>query len=225
MKNLLRILFAVVFVAASAGHAWAWGVGAWGTGVSPSSTDTLTNKTLDANGTGNTIKGYGYIILGNPHLAGSGVAASMDTTATNEYYGQATFDDAVDVATNYVEYRLVVPHDFDSTVDLYAYFKFRLGGTDTADHDYVISCDSVADSGDYTGSLGDAVNLAYTADGSGADGDVETASGTLTGWAAAITAGQLLVIRLARDGDDGTNDASTVNSYTGPLVIRYGYSQ
>jgi hypothetical protein len=66
--------------------------------------------------------------------------------------------------------------------------------------------------------------LAYTADAAGAEGDVETATGTLTGWKAAMTAGQLFVIRVARDGDHET-DASTVDSYSGPLVIKYKITQ
>lgn len=79
----------------------------------------------------------------------------------------------------------------------------------------------MANSASYAGSLGDAISLAFTADASGADGDVETAGETtLTGWRSAMTAGQLMVIRLARDGDHA-NDSSTVDSYSGPLVIKY----
>lgn len=194
--------------------------------TSPSSSESFTNKTLDANATGNTLKGYGYIQLANPHMAGSGLTAGMDTTNTNEYYGQVTFSNSTDEATNYVEYRLEVPRDIDTTVNLVAWFKFRLGGADTGDHDYRISMASVADSAAYTGSVANTVSLSYTADGSGADGDVETAGGdTLTGWAAGLTAGQLWVIRVARDGDDGTNDASTTDSYSGCLTIRYGFTQ
>ena len=58
----------------------------------------------------------------------------------------------------------------------------------------------------------------------GADGDVEyTAETTLTDWAAGLTAGRMLKIRLARDGDDGTKDASTVISYPLTLTLKYGY--
>lgn len=190
--------------------------------VGRATTDTLTNKTFDANGTGNVAKGYGYLQLGAPHLFASGV--TQQTTATAEQYGQALFGNATDKATNYVEYRFVVPHDLDTSVALYAYFKFQLGGADTGDHEYEISVASVADSGDYTGTLGNAVSLGYTADASGASGDVETASGSLTGWASALTAGNLMVVRVARDGDHA-NDTSTADSYSGPLVIRYGYTQ
>jgi len=221
MKRLFILIVLIVSCFCFIGNS----LSASGDPVVEGKTTTQTNVTYDANGTGNTFKQYGYIQLINPHLAGAGLEAGMDTTNTTEYYGQVTFADEIDVATNYCEYRLVVPADLDTAVALTASFKFRLGGTDTADHDYIISHDTVADSADYTGTLTNAVNLAYTADGSGADGDVETASGTLTDWKDNLTAGNLWVIRLARDGDDGTNDASEVDSYSGPLVIRYGVTQ
>jgi len=189
----------------------------------PAATRTLTNKTLDANGTGNVLKGYGYITLAAPMVFGS--AVTQQTTATSRVYGQALFADDVE-ANNYVEYILEVPRDLDTSVDLLAYFKFTLGGADTADHDYVITMIDIADSADNATAAADAVNLAYTADGSGASGDVETAGGnTLTGWAAALTPGSKWIIRITRDGDDGTDDASTVDSYSGPLTIRYGFTQ
>lgn len=190
--------------------------------VGKATTDTLTNKTLDVDGTGNVVKSWGYIILTHPHLCAAG--APMQTTSTANTYGQCKFGNATDKATNYAEYYLVVPSDIDTSVDLVGTFKFKLGGADTADHEYEITFDSVADSAAYAGSLGDAISLGYTADASGADGDVETATGTLTGWKAAMTAGQLFVIRVARDGDHA-NDGSTVDSYSGPLVIKYKITQ
>jgi hypothetical protein len=190
--------------------------------VGKATTDTLTNKTLDVDGTGNVVKSWGYIILTHPHLCSAG--APMQTTSTANTYGQCKFGNATDKATNYAEYYLTVPADIDTDVDLVGTFKIKLGGADTADHEYEITFDSVADSAAYAGSLGDAISLGYTADASGADGDVETATGTLTGWKAAMTAGQLFVIRVARDGDHGT-DASTVDSYSGPLIIKYKITQ
>jgi hypothetical protein len=190
--------------------------------ISSSSTDTLTNKTLDVDGTGNTLKTWGYLVLTHPHVCSSG--AAMQTTSTANTFGQCKFGNATDKATNYAEYYFVVPPDIDTSVDLVGTFKFKLGGADTGDHEYEISFDSVADSAAYAGSLGDAVSLAYTADASGAGNDVETATGTLTGWRSAMTGGQLMVVRVARDGDHA-NDASTVDSYSGPLVIKYKISQ
>ena len=191
--------------------------------VGKATTDTMTNKTFDVDGTGNIIKQWKYLVLTHPHLCAAG--APIQTTSTSNTYGQCKFGNATDKATNYAEYYLAVPGDIDTSVDLTATFKIKLGGADTGDHEYEISFDSVADSAAYAGSLGDAVSLAYTADASGADGDVETAGETtLTGWRSAMTAGQLMVIRMARDGDHG-NDTSSVDSYSGPLVIKYKSTQ
>jgi hypothetical protein len=196
------------------------------TDVTPATSDsstTFTNKTYDVDGTGNVLKSWGYIVLTHPHLCAAG--APMQTTSTANTYGQCKFGNATDKATNYAEYYLVVPSDIDTDVDLVGTFKIKLGGADTGDHEYEISFDSVADSAAYVGSLGDAVSLAYTADASGADADVETAGPTtLTGWKAAMTAGNLFVVRVARDGDHA-NDGSTVDSYSGPLVIKYKITQ
>jgi len=83
----------------------------------------------------------------------------------------------------------------------------------------------IADSADNATAVGDEVALDYTADATGASGDVETAGGNdLTGWAAALTPGSKWIIRVARDGDSAT-DASTGDSYSGPLTIRYGFTQ
>src|SRR5574343_802733 len=191
-----------------------------------SSSDTLTNKTLDANGTGNTIKGYSYIII--PGQAwrkyGAGVTAPS-TTATSELCQLPKFSNSTDEATNFIDYVVTVPPDIDTSVALTATFGFILGGADTADHDYVLSMCNPAASDAAACTPGNAINLAFTADGSGADGDTEyTAETTLTDWAAALTAGRKLLIRLARDGNDGTNDASTVDSYPDVLTIKYGYT-
>ena len=189
-----------------------------------SSTETLTNKTLDANGTGNTVKGYGYITLRRPNNRGSATGA-VTTTETDINYGMPSFADDVE-SNNYIDYYLEVPRDLDTSVDLVAWFKFRLGGADTGDHDYIISMVSIADSAAQAGSPSNAVNLSYTADASGASGDIETAGGdTLTNWKSNLTAGNLWLIRITRDGDDSTNDSSTVDSYPVELTIRYGFTQ
>ena len=193
--------------------------------ASSDSTNTFTNKTFAASATGNVLKQTGYILLISPHRF-DGTGAVFQTTLSAAYFGQANFSNSADLASNWVEYRLQVPADIDTTVDLTAAFKFRLGGADTGTHRYVISSVSVADSASYDSpTLASAINLDFAGDGSGADGDVESiAATTLTGWKAALTAGQLWVIRLARDGN-ATEDASTVNSYSGALVISYGKTQ
>lgn len=192
--------------------------------VGKATTDTLTNKTFDASATGNALKQYGYLVLSHPAVFGSGV--TQQTTVTSPLYGQALFSNSADKATNYIEYVALVPPDIDTAVALTGRFTFILGGADTGDHEYEISMIDVAASAVYDGAPADAISLTYTADGSGADKDVEYAGApdSLTGWAAALAAGQYIRIRVARDGDHA-NDGSTVNSYSGPLVIRYGSTQ
>jgi hypothetical protein len=197
--------------------------GSWATPATADSSTTFTEKTFDVDGTNNVLKTWGYIVLTHPHLCAAG--APMQTTSTANTFGQCKFGNATDKATNYAEYYLVVPPDIDTSVDLVGTFKLKLGGADTGDHEYEISFDSVADSAAYAGSLGDAVSLAFTADASGADADVETAGPTtLTGWKDAMTASNLFVVRVARDGDHA-NDGSSVDSYSGPLVIKYKKTQ
>ena len=193
--------------------------------VGKATTDELTNKTIDANGTGNVVKGYSYLQLSSRAFMrrGAGVSAPS-TTQTDFNFGIPVFVNSTDEATNWIEWVIEVPADIDTSVALTAKLSLYLGGADTADHDYVVSMCNPAASAAADCTVGNAVNLTFTADGSGANGDVEyTAETTLTDWAAALTAGRILKVRLARDGDDGTNDASTVDSYPLTLTLKYGY--
>jgi hypothetical protein len=173
-----------------------------------------------------TIKGTSEIqILGSAFRRKGAGVTNPSTTNTDFNYGLPKFSNSTDEATNYVDYVINVPADIDTSVALTATLTFYLGGADTADHDYVLSMCNPAASAAAACTPGNAINLAYTADGSGADGDVEyTASTTLTDWAGALTAGRQWLIRLARDGDDATNDASTVDSYPQVISIKYGYT-
>jgi hypothetical protein len=167
---------------------------------------------------------YSYIMLGAAGFKkyGSSVTAPA-TTATAFNYGLPKFSNSADKANNYIEWVIQVPPDVDTAIDMTGTLKLYLGGADTGDHEYILSMVSVADSAAADATPGTAIALAYTADASGADGDAETAGPTtLTGWKAAVTAGQLWVIRLERDGDHA-NDTSTVDSYPLLVTIKYGY--
>lgn len=195
-------------------------------GVAYSGTSkTFTNTTLDVDGATNAIKTWGRDLLTHPSVFAAGV--TQQTTVTSRLYGQALFADDADVATNYIEYLWRVPDDIDTSVDLVGTFTFILGGADTADHDYLVSLVDVAASAAYdTAADLHPYNLAYTADANGADKDVEYAGPTtLTDWKGHVTAGQLCLVRVARDGDDGANDASIVDSYSMSLLIKYKRTQ
>ncbi len=175
---------------------------------------------------GTTIPGStrGYITLASPFSA-DGAGAVFQTTNTLPYFGQVLFSGTGDPSTNYVEYRITVPEDLDTAVDLkIERWKFRLAENDTDAMDFNISMVSVPDSDSYDStSLDQSVALGFAGDASGLAGDVETVSNvTLTDWKANLTAGQLWVIRVNRDG---AGDTSTNGCYSGPLVLSYGIAQ
>lgn len=193
--------------------------------LTETSTNTITNKTFDANGTGNTLKGYSYIqIPGHSYkMYGSSVTAPS-TTATAFLYNIPKFSNSADKANNYIDFVFAVPDDIDTAVDLTAKLSFILGGADTGDHEYIVSMCNPAGSAAAACTPGDAISLAYSPDASGADGDIEyTTETTLTGWRSAMTAGRMLRVRLERDGDHA-NDTSTVDSYPAVLTLKYGYT-
>lgn len=199
----------------------------WKPLLTESYTSTFTNKTFDANATGNALKQYKYITIGAPRVK----VTSWDNSL-NRYVGQFMFVNSTDEASNYADYYWVVPDDIDNTVEISARFKFQLGGADTAAHIYKIFGSSCQDSGGSGGGTGctalTSTTLTYAGDAAGASGNVETAGGaagawiTLTDWKTGVVPGELWVITVARDGD---SDASTVNSYTHLLSIRYGSVQ
>lgn len=159
-----------------------------------------------------------YLIF--PHVADE-TGAVLNTNKTSAHFGHALFSGTAAKTANYVEYRLNVPRNINTAIDLKAYLSVVLSAADTSAHTYEISMASVPTSSSYTSpTLGNAVTLTVTADATGASEDVEaTAATTLTSWKSNVTAGQTWVIRLARDG---SNDASTVASYDAMLEIEFG---
>jgi hypothetical protein len=178
-----------------------------------------------SDGGSHSLKTKQFLVLAFPHTC-DGVGAIIATNDnTQKFFGQALFSGSAAATANYIEYRIAVPEDIDTSVDLkIERWKFRLAAADTNGHSYVITMASVADSAAYDSpTLGQSVTLTFSGDASGASGDVETVSNvTLTNWKSNVTAGQFWVIRLARNGD---TDASTQASYSGPLIISYGSTQ
>src|SRR5207249_4601853 len=92
-----------------------------GTNVSASAntssvSETLSNKTIDA--ATNVLKMRGYITLPTPFIA-DGVGATIVTNDNSSaVFGTALFANGGMASTNWVEYRISVPHDIDTGVDL-----------------------------------------------------------------------------------------------------------
>lgn len=166
--------------------------------------------------------------LTHPHQV-DGAGATLNTTPSAATYGHASFSPTAAASANFALYRLTVPHDLDGDVDLQASFVFRLGGADTGKHRYILSHAVVADSAsDDSPTFVDAINLDFAGDAGGASGDrASIAYTTLTAWRTTLSGqgGKAWVIKLARAGDDATNDTSTVVSTDKNLLLKVGHKQ
>jgi hypothetical protein len=156
-----------------------------------------------------------------PHQV-DGTGAVIDPVPASPTYGHAIFSATADKAANYVLYRLRVPGDFISSIEMSACFTFRLGGADTGKHAYRLSMAGVSSgAGADAPSFINEISLPFDGDPTGAAGDLESTSYiTLTGWSAALTPGNIVVVKLARDGDDGALDTSAVQSSDVELTLR-----
>lgn len=189
--------------------------------IEAGTSDVLTGKTFDAAATGNVLKQTKYLYLGQAwhrlDNAGCVVVNSNDFAAV--HFMMPQFSGSAATNANTCRFALVVPPDIDTTVDLTVTIKVELGGADTADHIYHVGMASVADSAAASATAANFVAFTLTGDASGASGDIETVTGTLTAWKSNVTAGQFWIIELRRDG---ANDASTQASYLREMVISYG---
>ena len=187
-----------------------------------SSTSIFTNKTFDASATGNVLKMKSLPQFTSP-LRVDGTGCTIGTTSTAVGYGLATYAFGQAQATNLAQWRIVVPSDWDTSVDP-TITLIDMIGADTGVRRYIAGVASVASSGSSTTSTGTGINIDMTADASGASGDIEIKTATLTGWGAAVTPGQMMIITIARDGTSGT-DTSSVNSTLISFEISYGATQ
>jgi hypothetical protein len=184
------------------------------------------NIASSSSGSGGVTKWYEELRLPFPHQV-DGTGAVIDPVPTSPTYGHAIFSATAAKAANFALYRVRVPYDLLTSADPSASLAFRLGGADTGKHAYKLSMANVAASGGADApAFTNEIALSFAGDASGAAGDVEMAPAagsftTLTGWGAALTPGRLMVIKLARDGSDGTLDDSTVPSSDVELVLLY----
>lgn len=223
--------------AGSGGVSGTLGVGNGGTGITSFGSNVATGLGQNTNTSNGFVTGAGTFDSGVGTLKffteeqftfpdqvdGTGTTRVTSEGAT---YGQAQFSNSADQAGNYCLFRWRVPADLDTATDLTATFSFRLGAGDTGKHAYVLSMADVADSASADApTFSNAVALNFAGDASGVAGDKETVTATLASWRTSLTAGRIIVMKLARDGDDGTNDTSTQNSTSVNLAIKVFHSQ
>jgi hypothetical protein len=191
---------------ASAGRVAVEGVNLVGT----STTDTLTNKEFDAGATGNTLKFTDYKDFVYPSRV-DGTGCIIGTTNTANVWGLASYNGTADTNANYAIYRIgTVPIDLDTSVAMTLKgLWIRVDGSDTDAAQFTIALYNPTSSSaglptDFTGFSTfinfDSGTLTTPALGDG----FSVADVTLTGWAAALTAGEPFIIAIARR--NGSND-------------------
>jgi hypothetical protein len=188
-----------------------------------SSTADFTNKGYDAAGTGNTLKQTKQLILQRPDY-GDGTGAIPQTNTFNvSGLMHYTFSGNAETNANWVVYEFVVPSDLDTTVAVTATFNFLSGGTDADDYVFHLTYAQQAVGAAYvTGtSIATSPIVMTVTPTTAANGDLQSsAATTLTGWAASLTPGtpiQIRVARLQNAQDDGARGVSLVFTYGSTL--------
>ena len=194
------------------------------TRLTASSTADLTNKTLDAGATGNVLKFLDYKDFVYPARVDGSGCTIVTNSYTDNTWGLATYNGTSDTNANYAIFRLgIVPKDLDTAVAMVlSGFSIRVAGTDTDAAQFTIALFNPTSSAgslptDFTGFstfiLFDSGTLT-----SPASGDIFFFSDvTLTGWAAALTAGEPMYVAVARR--NGSNDDAISIE---PGTIQYG---
>lgn len=150
---------------------------------------------------------------------GAGCTYVNTNDVTARTFMRPRFSAAGVTNANFATFSCLVPSDLSTSVNLTATLKVALVAGDTAASTYTVGMASVANSASSSPTAANYVTLTVPADGSGAAGDVEGVSNvTLTGWAAAMTAGQWLFIQLQRDGTDASATAEDL------LVLEITYT-
>lgn len=199
---------------------WAPKTAPTGTVADLSSTQTFTNKTIDA--ATNVVKTKKYLDLGKPTRTGDAAKITIDTKSAYSY--EARFSNSQPASTNWTEYHFMVPQDLDGTVDLVVNFKFSLYLSDSLGQRYIFSIADIGQSDNIEKVPVSPVTLDFAGDQNGDNGVVEGVTGTLTGWRSILKPGHLAVLRVARDGG-ATQDPSQIDTTTAGLQIEYGSTE
>lgn len=188
-----------------------------------SSTATFTGKTYDAAGTGNVLLQTKQLILQRPDYGDGAGAVPQTNTFTASGLMHYTFSGNAETNANWAVYEFDCPSDLNTAVEMTARFGFLSGGTDADDYVFHLTYDQVAAGTAYpTGTGVDLLPIVMTVTPvTPAAGDLQYSSAvTLTGWAAALTPGRAMQVRIARlqnGQDDGARDVQLVITYGSTL--------
>lgn len=182
-----------------------------------------TGKTYDAGATGNVLLQLKQLNLQRPDY-GDGIGAVPQTNAFNvSGLMHYTLSGNAETNANFVVYEFDCPSDLNTAVELTARFAFLSGGTDADDYVFHLTYAQVAPGTAYPTGTGIATSpiVMTVTPTTAANGDFQASSAvTLTGWAAALTPGRAMVLRLARlqnAQDDGARDVQLVITYGSTL--------
>ena len=187
---------------------------------------TFTNKTFDAQGTGNIMAFLDTWQWNNADSLFTGTTY-YTTTSTNPMYGHGTFAASNSTSTCGVYFIGNAGADFDTATDLTMLLYDFTGGVDTSSRTYIVSVAT------YTTGM----NLSTMTYGSpitvtisnfsvgGLNRRGVSASTTLTGWKSVLSANADFAVAVRRQGDSATLDVSTIDSYFGGAVITRGRRQ
>lgn len=195
--------------------------------ASVTATGTVTAATLvgayDASVAANVLKQTKYLILQRPDY-GDGAGAIPQT---NSYVASGlmhfTMSGNAETNVNWTVYEFDCPADLNTAVAMTATYSFLSGGTDADAYVFHLTYEQAAVGAAYaTGTTIDNLPIVMSVTPTtAANGDIQqSAATTLTGWAAALTPGlpmQVRVARLQNTQDDGSRDVS--------LRIAYGSTQ
>lgn len=179
--------------------------------------------TIDSSVAGTVLKQTKYLQLTRPDY-GDGAGAIPQT---NSYVASGlmhfTMSGNAETNVNWTVYEFDCPADLDTTVAMTATYSFLSGGTDADAYVFHLTYEQAAVGAAYaTGTTIDNLPIVMSVTPTtAANGDIQqSAATTLTGWAAAMTPGlpmQVRVARLQNTQDDGSRDVS--------LRIAFGSTQ
>lgn len=170
------------------------------------STNTLSNKTLDASATGNVLTQKRQLPLFRfpDKVDGAGCTYVNTNDFTAVTFMRPSFSAAGATNANFCTFSVLVPPDWDTTVDPTASIKVNEVSADAGAITFTLGMASVANGSSSTPTAANYATLGITS-ASGSAGVVEGVSNvTLTGWGSAATPGQWLFIQLQHDGSDAS---------------------
>jgi hypothetical protein len=187
----------------------------------PTDTVTWQNKTFDAAATGNVLKQTKHLYLIRPDYSDGAGAVPQ----TNSYVASGlmhyTFSGNAETNVNWVVYETVVPPDIDTSVPLTATFKFTGSGSDPDALVFHFTYGEGVAGSAFPPTIASLPIVMTVTPTSPAAGVLQSSGATtLTGWAAALTPGRTLAIKVARlqnSADDSARDVL--------LDIAYGSTQ